>query len=252
MPFTYLAHQAPVLAIERRWPGAFDGVALALGSMAPDWAYALSGSRFALDGHSVLGLLFFCTPVAVVTSVVLRHISPVLFAYAPNPGRLPVRRLQALHDRRPTSVATVAGAALGALTHVVWDLFTHDDRWGPRHIGWLRSTAFHVVGHQVTWAKVLQYASHVGGSVAAVLLLAQLLRSGRFRNDSAAHEGWVRFWLLTVLGTLAGAAWALAGESWPAARIIRVSLGLAAGLCAGSVACRRFMVDEPVPASQAN
>src|SRR3954467_3332296 len=62
MPFTYLAHQAPALALKRRWPRSFDGVALALGTMAPDWAYALAGSRLAFDAHSALGVVLFCTP----------------------------------------------------------------------------------------------------------------------------------------------------------------------------------------------
>lgn len=82
MPFTYLAHQAPALAIKKRWPAWFDGTALALGSMAPDWAYALSGSRFAFDG-------------------------------------LPLRRLTLLGARRPplpmTVVATVFGVVAGGL-----------------------------------------------------------------------------------------------------------------------------------------
>jgi hypothetical protein len=59
LPFTYLAHQVPALALKRRWPAAFDGTALALGTMAPDWPYALSGSRGAVPfvGVTALGLL---------------------------------------------------------------------------------------------------------------------------------------------------------------------------------------------------
>ena len=167
MPFTYLAHQAPGLAIKRRWPGSFDGTALAVGAMAPDWAYALNGSALAFDAHSLLGVVAFCAPVAVVVATVLRRVSPTLFADAPNSRQVPLQQLRVLALRRPPVATTAVSAALGALSHVGWDLFTHNDRWGPRHIGWLRAEAVSLLGHSLTWAKVLQYASHTLGSVVA-------------------------------------------------------------------------------------
>ena len=251
MPFTYLAHQAPALAIKRHWPASVDGTALALGTMAPDWAYALTESRLAFEGHSLSGLLGFCTPVSVVAALVLRRCAAVAFAYAPSPQQLPLRQLRVLGSRRPPLVTTALSAAFGASTHVVWDLFTHDERWGPQHIGWLRATALSVAGHSISWAKILQYAGHTLGSLAAALLLAQLLRSGSLLHwygaDSGAvtgpapSRGRIRFVVLTALGTLAGAGWAAPGDPGPAARIIRLSLGLAAGLVVASVACRRFV-----------
>ena len=58
------------------------------------------------------------------------------------------------------------------MTHVVWDEFTHVDRWGMRHIPWL--AAQHGPWLGVKWA---QYTSGVGGvlllSVLAVALLAR-------------------------------------------------------------------------------
>jgi hypothetical protein len=246
LPFTYLAHQAPALAIKRRWPTAFDGTALALGTMAPEWAYALSGSRLAFDAHSLLGVVAFCAPVAMVVAFVLRSVSPTLFAYAPNTRQLPLQQLRVLALRRPSLVTTAFSAALGALTHVGWDLFTHNDRWGPRHIGWLRSEAVSLVGHSVTWAKVLQYASHTLGSAVAVLLLAKMLRSGELLRwygmisdpGIVGHRlGTIRFVVVAMLGTIAGGAWAAMGDGLPA-QIVRVSIGLGAGLVAASLVCR--------------
>ncbi|MCW2747540.1 MAG: hypothetical protein JWP10_682, partial [Nocardioidaceae bacterium] len=51
-----------------------------------------------------------------------------------------------------------AAACLGAGTHVVWDAFTHEGRWGWRHVGWLRSEHLGLVG--TSWA---QYVSGVLG-----------------------------------------------------------------------------------------
>lgn len=116
MPFTYLAHQAPALAIKRRWPTSFGGTALALGTMAPDWAYALNGSRLAFDAHSLPGVVAFCAPVAMVVAIVLRSVSPALFTYAPNPRQMPLQQLRVLALRRPPLATTAFSAALGALT----------------------------------------------------------------------------------------------------------------------------------------
>ena len=157
----------------------------------------------------------------------------------------------------PDWAATAVGhhcvwhACLGALTHVAWDLFTHDDRWGPRHIGWLRSEAVSVLGHSVTWAKVLQYASHTVGPVVAVLLLVRILRSGEFLrwygivddlSTGGRPLGSIRFVMVTVIGVVAGGAWAALGDGLPA-QIVRVSMGLAAGLVAASLVCRRVVAD---------
>jgi hypothetical protein len=248
LPFTYLAHQAPALALKQRWPTWFDGTALVLGTMAPDWAYALNGSALAFDAHSLLGVVAFCTPMAMVVAAVLRRVSPTLFTYAPNPKQMPLQQLRVLALRRPPLATTALSACLGALTHVAWDLFTHNDRWGPRHIGWLRSEAVSLLGHSVTWAKVLQYASHTLGSAVAVLLLARILRSGDLLrwygiDDSRTGDrrpGSIRFVIVTIIGTLAGGAWAAMGHGLPA-QIIRLTIGLAVGLVVASLVCRRVV-----------
>jgi len=257
LPFTYLSHQAPVLAIKRRWPATFDGTALVVASMAPDWAYALYGTRWGFEAHSLVGIVAFCVPVAVVAATVLRRISPVLFAYAPNPAALPLRQLRALAGRRPPLLTTAASAFVGALTHVTWDLFTHEDRWGPQHIAWLRSTVLTVSGHELGWAEALQMAGHVAGALLALWLLSRILTSGSFRawyglpDEVVAPAGGrpagaVRFWAIAALGAVAGVGVAELGDVAISSKIIRFSLGLAAGLVAGSVACAG-QVPVPVP-----
>ena len=247
MPFTYLSHQAPVLAVKMRWPTAFDGTALVVGSMAPDWAYALDGTWLAFDGHSLWGVALFCVPVAVLAAGVIRRVAPVVFAYLPSPAGVDLRQLRALAGRRPPWPMTAASALVGALTHVGWDLFTHPGRWGARHIAWLRSEAPTILGRRVTWSTVLQYAGHVLGAAVALYLLAHILRSGAFRRwygldgldpdrPPPAVAGRVRFWGISALGAVVGFALAAVGEPGFAGRIIRVSLGLAAGLVAASVA----------------
>jgi hypothetical protein len=53
-------------------------------------------------------------------------------------------------------------AALGALTHVVWDAFTHLDRWGMR--------LFPVLGREVAGSPLYWYLQYGGSAVAAVVI----------------------------------------------------------------------------------
>ena len=248
LPFTYASHQAPVLALKLRWPARFDGTAMVMGSMAPDWAYAFSGTAMGFDAHSLWGVLWFCVPVSVLAATVLRRVAPVAFAYAPSPPELPLGRLRALGGRRPGLATTAVSAFLGALTHVVWDLFTHDWQWGPQHVAWLRASAPSILGRPMTWAGMLQYASTGVGGLVAVVLLARILRTGALlqwyglRADDPLlvgrpSGGFVRFWTLVLIGGGAGLAWAAAGDPGMPGRIIRLSLGAAAGVVAASAAC---------------
>lgn len=162
--------------------------------------------------------------MAIVVGIVLRQVAPVLFTYAPNPRQMPFNSCASLACVDPV-VTTAVSACLGAVTHVVWDLFTHDDRWGPQHIGGLRSEAVSLVGHSITWAKLLQFASHALGSIVALRLLARILRSGALlrwygvRNapGPVGHRaGSTRFVAVTVIGTAAGGVWAAMGHGVPA------------------------------------
>ena len=59
------------MPIARRWPRVFDSVTLIVGSMAPDMAYVLSGSRFAVAAHGFPGVFTFCVPVTVLVSLLV-------------------------------------------------------------------------------------------------------------------------------------------------------------------------------------
>ncbi|MEA2716992.1 MAG: hypothetical protein QOI99_1309 [Actinomycetota bacterium] len=258
MPFTYLSHQAPVLAIKRRWPARFDGTAMVMGSMAPDWAYAFRGTPIAFDAHRGWGLALFCVPAAVLAAAILRRQAGVVFAYVPSPPEMPLRQLRVLSSRRPGLAVSAVSALVGALTHVVWDLFTHDGSWGPEHIAGLRSHALTALGRTLSWAGVLQWTGHVVGAAVALYLLSRILRSGELLRwygidddvdaDDVADDvddveaggpavGTVRFWTITALVSAGGAAWAATGHPGLPGRIIRLSLGVAAGVVAASVAC---------------
>ncbi|MFJ1867300.1 DUF4184 family protein [Streptomyces sp. NPDC088097] len=149
MPFT-LSHAAAVLPALRRTGrarGPLVACALVLGSFAPDTFYFGDAIVEGVMGygaftHSPLGVL---TADAALTAVLaacwllLREPLVALLPYA-RQGR--VHRFLRGEDwrgRRRTALALrfYLSAVIGSLTHVVWDSFTHLDRWGTTALPWL-------------------------------------------------------------------------------------------------------------------
>ncbi|GGT23823.1 DUF4184 family protein [Streptomyces purpureus] len=181
MPFT-LSHAAAVLPGIRRdgtARGPLLASALVLGSFAPDMTYfaatAVPDAMFFGDvTHAPLGILIvdpLITAALMGLWLVVRE--PLL-------ALLPVRvrgkmagfvRGESWRGRRPVPLALLfyGSAVLGATTHVVWDSFTHLDRWGTR--------ALPVLGESLAGFPVYMYAQY-GGSALALLVLAWFTVTG--------------------------------------------------------------------------
>ncbi|MET9272645.1 DUF4184 family protein [Kribbella sp. NPDC003557] len=231
MPFT-LAHPAAVLPMIRR---PFVVSALVAGAVAPDLLYVGPIYRLAtqINGNFTLTLTHKFTSalwldpllallLLVVFSLVLRR---PLTALAPSQlaARLGAPGRPRLTDAR-VLLWTVVSAVAGALTHVVWDSFTHYDGYFVRQFP-------DVFRAQVTGAwdvnRILQYVSTVGG---CLLLVVWLYRWYRRTSPSAATPGvpaWVRhvvlgalvvFGIVGAVTELGRAGGELAGET--AARLV--------------------------------
>ncbi|MFF9068715.1 DUF4184 family protein [Streptomyces sp. NPDC014891] len=184
MPFT-LSHAAAVLPGLRRngtARGPLVASALVAGSFAPDMTYF---AATAFPDAMVFGDVTH-SPVGIVTADVL--ITAVLVALwltvrEPLVVLLPARwrgrvygfvRGAACRDRHPAVLAGwfALSAVVGSTTHVVWDSFTHLDRWGTR--------AIPVLGDVVAGFPVYLYAQYGGSALALGLLVwftARALRS---------------------------------------------------------------------------
>ncbi|GHG06125.1 DUF4184 family protein [Streptomyces hydrogenans] len=184
MPFT-LSHAAAVLP-GLRWDGTARGPlvasALVAGSFSPDLTYfaatAVPGAmEFGEVTHSPVGLV---TVDVLITAVL---VGSWLTVREPLVGLLPGRwrgrvygvvRGRPWRERRPAGLVAwfVVSAVIGATTHVVWDAFTHLDRWGTRAVPFLAE----VVGG----FPVYLYAQYGGSALALGLLgwfAARALRS---------------------------------------------------------------------------
>ena len=165
MPFT-LAHPAAVIPLARIDRGRLVPSALAIGSVAPDLAYYLPLGVTRTESHSLAGLLWFCLPVGFATYVLFH-----LILERPMASLLPARvagRLASLlcvPGRLPAVEWRWVGASLllGALSHLGWDAFTHEDGLAVRAIGFLRTPVLSVGAFQIVLYKVLQHGSTVLG-----------------------------------------------------------------------------------------
>ncbi|WP_329294790.1 DUF4184 family protein [Streptomyces sp. NBC_01455] len=174
MPFT-LSHAAAVLPAVR---GDGSGrsrlvpAVLVAGSFAPDMTYyaasAVPGAmEFGEFTHSFTGVLTFDVLIAWALVGVWLVLREPLVALLPRTrqGR-PAGLLRCGTARREPSPSLAlwwyASAALGALTHVVWDAFTHHDRWGVRLLP--------ALGRDVGGTPLFTYAQY-GTSMAAAVVI---------------------------------------------------------------------------------
>ncbi len=246
MPLTYLSHQAPVVALKILRPRWFDGTALVLGSMCPDLAYAFAGTTLAFNAHTPVGLVCFCLPVTVLLCFVVRGpVAPVAFAQLPDtPLRLHDYRALAL--RRPPLALTAMSALIGAASHALWDTFTHDGRWGARHVAILREEVATIGGTSLSVARALQYLGHVGGAIVTLALLAYIAERRLVRQWYGAafddlppvvlsNRSRLVFWGVVAVGFGVGSCWALLSGGGFATQVIKWSLGVAASVTIASL-----------------
>ncbi|MEV7079183.1 DUF4184 family protein [Streptomyces sp. NPDC093516] len=266
MPFT-LSHAAAVLPAVRTdgsGRGRLVPAVLVAGSFAPDMTYyaasVLPGAmEFGDVTHSFPGV--FTLDVLVAWALVglwllLREPAVALLPRARQGRVAALVRCGAPRARvRPTLVAWWYGSAvLGALTHVVWDAFTHLDRWGMR--------MFPVLGREVAGSPLYWYLQYGGSAVGAVVIAVFVARALRRMPGGepvgvpvlSAGDRWAA---VAVIGGLAlvgavqralrwWAYWGSAAKPWEI--IPTVCFGAGAGLVPGlllyAVAVR---VWRPVP-----
>lgn len=174
MPFT-LSHAAAVLPGIRRdgtARGPLFASALVAGSFAPDMTYfaatAIPGAMtFGDVTHSLLGVVTVDVLITAALVAIWLLMREPLLALAPRHRQARLYRLlrgSDWHGVRLPSLAWrfVLSAAVGACTHVIWDSFTHIDRWGVR--------ALPVLDEVVAGFPAYSYLQYGSSALALVVL----------------------------------------------------------------------------------
>ncbi|MGX1269329.1 DUF4184 family protein [Streptomyces phaeoluteigriseus] len=249
MPFT-LSHAAAVLPAVRAdgtGRGRLVPAVLVAGSFAPDMTYyaasVLSGAmEFGDVTHSFAGVLTVDVVLAWALVGLWLLVREPLVALLPRDrqGRTAVlTRCGTPRARvRPSTVAWwYVSAVCGALTHVVWDAFTHLDRWGMR--------IFPVLGETVAGSPLYWYLQYGGSAVAAVVIAAFVTCA--LRRTPAAEPLGVpllsardRWWAVALIGGCALTAAARRALRWweyrgPSAKPYELIPALCFGAGAGLV-----------------
>jgi hypothetical protein len=243
MPFTF-AHPAAAVPLHR--PLGRYGVlsALVIGSLVPDFAYFLPLGVARTASHSLTGLLWFCLPVGVAAYLVFH-----LFLKLPLLSLLPVSVSDRLttFGNKPLSLPQVSWLAvtlsllLGAVTHVVWDAFTHNEALAVAALPWLRVHLFSLGNYHVYPYKLLQHASTAMG-------LGLIAWWGwRWARSTPAGTSWFPWSLsaqartcviLALLVVSAGVACVAAMQSMPATSgVLAIQAFVSKAVFAGIRAC---------------
>jgi hypothetical protein len=171
MPFTP-AHAAAAWPIARIAP-ALPLAPLVIGTLSPDFEYLLRLTPRSVFGHSIGVSLLFCLPASLVGwAVFVALLRPALFDLLP--PALGAAATETRSTGRARHFALGCAAALaGALTHLVWDGFTHEKGWTVGAVSILRTTVVHSASGDLLLFKVLQHTSTVLGTLIVGVWLSQ-------------------------------------------------------------------------------
>ncbi len=174
MPFTP-THILAIVPIGHLWPRKLAFSALVIGSMVPDWPLFIPiGPSYPVT-HSFIGLVIACIPLGLAIYLFFQSVlKQPLFELLPQPLRQQTIHLAApcIPSRMQQWIEVVIAIAIGALTHIVWDAFSHQGKWGTQLIPALNHTVLAIAGQPIPGYKLVQYGST---AIGLPLLLACLL-----------------------------------------------------------------------------
>ena len=175
MPFTF-SHPAIVLPLNRLSKRWFSLTALVVGSMAPDFEYFIRMRIEAKYSHSWSGLLWFDLPLGIL----------LLFIYNSLVKNKLIDHLPPYLNKRFSSLKNVAKShfnyhwlviiisiLIGGASHIIWDSFTHADRFFIIPIPIL-TYSFKIGHHHLPIFKILQHLSSLVGAAVIMFAIRQL------------------------------------------------------------------------------
>jgi H+/gluconate symporter-like permease len=155
----------------RRW---LPFAAMAMGAMAPDFLYFLpvSSSVNLKYGHEWPGVLTFSIPAAVAMWLLWKWVlRDGLVALLPKREQQKLMFDDPKFDWRSVRawLGIALAAAIGALSHVALDSFSHKEGWGVEHVSFLTRVPVDLPHHELAIYKMIQYfGSIIGMGILAI------------------------------------------------------------------------------------
>jgi hypothetical protein len=218
MPFT-ISHAAIVLPFSRplaRWR-LFSAVVV--GAMVPDFGLFFPWRMHRFETHSAMALLTFCLPVGMAAYWIFQYlIKTPLVEVLPEGAYARWRPFANPVDFTSVRqwILAACGVLAGAISHLVWDAFTHENARGIRMIPWLEEPVVDIGNHRVAGIRLLQDGSSLIGLMIVLGLVWYGLRRGREPAVPSRSVGLAerRLWVLAyiVAAIALGAAWMVWGR----------------------------------------
>ena len=175
MPFTP-AHSAIVLPfIRKRY---FSATALIIGSVAPDFEYFFKMSVNGSIGHTLPGVVYFDIPITIALAFVFHQVVKARLI-----DNLPpflqtrfsaLRHFDFLACFRQHWFIFITSAALGALSHIFWDAFTHKTGFFVQILPIYHDTVVPFQGVRYPLFYALQHISTAIGLLVVIIYIANM------------------------------------------------------------------------------
>lgn len=176
MPFTF-THPLAVVPF-RKSNLIFS--ALVIGSMSPDFLYFIRLISKGNYGHTFEGLFLFSLPAGfAVFYIFQKWLKIPLIHLFPDSQQAKLARFAtvfAIEDRLHF-LRILLSLLIGAITHIIWDSFTHHHGWAVKNLPFLQTVLVHSSIGDFTLFKFLQYSGHLLGMPALLFLHWRWLRS---------------------------------------------------------------------------
>ncbi len=181
MPYT-LSHAAAVLPFSRYLARLRVLSATLIGSMVPDFGHLMPIYPPRMATHSALSLVTFSLPWGLFLYWIFQLLMKrPLLSLLPDHAYMRWRPFAApaAWNSPLQWLLAAAGILVGAVTHLVWDGFTHEGARGMRMMPELDDWAFELHGHHLMGARLMQDGSSLVGLAVVIALVTYALRRGR-------------------------------------------------------------------------
>lgn len=212
MPFTF-SHPAivlPLTYLPRRW---FSLTGLIIGSISPDFEYFLRMRILSLYSHTIGGIFWFDLPLGLLLAFIFHNIiRNDLFENLPIILKSRFLRFTKFkwnnYFIRNWHIV-ILSILLGALSHILWDNFTHKDGYFVQGFSTL-TQQITILGKQVPIFKLLQHISSLLGGLVIALAIFKLPAN---KNVNVPID--TKYWIFLVCFTVVIiTVWLLSGFSY--------------------------------------
>jgi hypothetical protein len=240
VPFT-ISHAAAVLPLGRQLRRMKLLSAAVIGSMVPDFSLFLPVRLARYETHSLEALLTFCLPIGLICYWAFQlHIKPATHQLMPD-------RLYDLWRDEGESAPVVSsrqwllaaiGIVFGALTHLIWDGFTHTGGRGVVLLSMLDDLEIEFFGMTVSWYRLAQHVSSVIGLLFVMFFFWRTIASAAvhdFTQPRLFDKRQRHVWFYIYAGVAAVCAAILAPAMVASANRIGTLGDIAGGLAVASM-----------------